>query len=76
MKQIHIYKIDLTEIEGRGDFSCPKCGAKISPDDQTETIYSILGSLVKNNCLEEVGICCQKCYSHIHITGFSLLHKI
>ena len=76
MKQIHVYKVDLTEIEGPGDFACPKCGAKISPDDQTETTYSILDSKTKNSCLEEVVICCHKCYSHIHMTGFSLLNKI
>jgi len=76
MKQIHAYKMDLTEIEGSGGFACPKCGAKISPDDQTETVYSILGSKVNNNCLEEIVICCKKCCCHIHLTGFSLLKKI
>jgi predicted RNA-binding Zn-ribbon protein involved in translation (DUF1610 family) len=76
MKQIRTYKKDLTEIKESRDFACPKCGAKISPDDQTETVYSILGSKVNNNCLEEVVICCHKCYSHIHLTGFSLMKKI
>ena len=76
MKQIHAYKIDLTEIEGSGDFACPKCGAKISPDDQTQTVYSILGSKVNNDWLEEIVICCHKCYSHIHLTSFSLMKKI
>jgi hypothetical protein len=76
MRQIHAYKIDLTKIEGNGDFACPRCGTKISPDDQTETVYSILGSKVNSNGLEEVIICCRKCSSHIHLTGFSLLQKI
>ena len=74
MKQIHAFKIDLTKIEGNGDLTCPRCGTKISPDDETEATYSILGSKVNSNCLDEVLICCNKCSSHIHLTGFSLLH--
>jgi hypothetical protein len=75
MKQIHAYKLDLTKIDGNGDFACPRCGTKISPDDQTEKVYSILGSRVEHNGLVEVVICCQKCCSHIHLTGFSLLQE-
>jgi hypothetical protein len=76
MKHIHAYKIDLTKIKGNGDFACPKCGTKISPDDQTEAFYSILGSKVNSNGLEEVVIRCSKCFSHIYLTGFSLLREI
>jgi len=76
MKHIHAYKIDLTKIEGNGDFACPKCGTTISPDDQTETVYSILGSKVNKNGLEEVVIRCNKCSSHIYMTGFSLLQQM
>jgi hypothetical protein len=76
VRQIHAYKIDLTKIEGNGDFACPRCGAKISPDDETETAYSILGSKVNSNSLDEVLICCNKCSSHIHLTGFSLLQEM
>jgi DNA-directed RNA polymerase subunit RPC12/RpoP len=76
MKHIHAYKIDLTKIEGNGDFACPRCGTKISPDDETEAIYSILGSKVNSNGLEEVMIRCNKCSSHIHLTGFSLLQEM
>jgi hypothetical protein len=75
MKQMHAYKIDLTKIEGNGDFACPRCGTKISPDDETEAVYSILGSKVNSSGLEEVVICCNKCSSHIHLTGFSLLQE-
>jgi hypothetical protein len=76
MKQIHAFKIDLTKIEGNGDLTCPRCGTKISPDDETEATYSILGSKVNSNCLDEVLICCNKCSSHIHLTGFSLLQEM
>jgi hypothetical protein len=75
MKQIHAYKIDLTKIKGEGAFACPRCGTMISPDDETEAVYSILGSKVNSNGLEVV-ICCNKCSSHIHLTGFSLLQEI
>jgi hypothetical protein len=76
LKHIHVHKIDLTEIEGNGDFACPRCGTKISPDDQTEGVYSILGSKVNSNGLEEVVIRCNKCSTHIHLTGFSFLQEI
>jgi len=76
MEQIHAYKIDLTKIEGKGDFPCPRCGTKISPDDKTEKTYSILELKVSSHGLEEIVIRCNRCYSHIHLTGFSLLQKI
>ena len=63
-------------MEGNGDFVCPRCGKRISPDDQTEAVYSILGSKMNNTGLEEVVIRCNKCSSHIHLTGFSLLQEI
>ncbi len=75
MKQIHAYKIDLTKIKGNGDFACPRCGTRISPDDETEAVYSILGSKVNSNGLEEVVVRCNKCSSHIHLTGFSMLQE-
>ena len=76
MKQTHAYKIDLATIEGDGDFSCPHCGATISPDDQGEESYSIVGSRADSNGLEEIVVQCNKCHSHIHITGFSLLQNL
>ncbi len=76
MRQMHAYKIDLKKIEGNGDFACPRCGTEISPDDETETVYSILGSKVNSRGLEEVVIRCHKCSCHIHLTGFSLLQEM
>lgn len=76
MKQIHTHKVDLTEIEGNGDFKCPSCGAIISPDDTDEEAYTILGTKVSKDCLEELLVRCNRCQSHIHITGFSLLQEI
>jgi len=76
IKQTHAYKIDLTEIEGNGDFSCPRCGNNISPDDDSEDGYSILEPKVNSQGLEELVICCNNCFSHIHLIGFSFLQKM
>ena len=74
MKQVHT--VDLTKIDGNGDFPCPQCGIVISPDDPTEEKYSVLESKVNQNGLDEVVILCNSCGSHIHLTGFSLLEEI
>jgi len=65
-----MFKIDLTKIEGDGDFPCPKCGTVISPDDQTEEAYSIVDTKMKGDALEELVVVCNKCGSRIHIVGF------
>jgi len=64
------FTVDLTKIEGEGDFPCPKCGATISPDDETEKVYSIIETKVKGGSLEELIILCNKCGSEIHLLGF------
>jgi len=69
-REQEIFKIDLTKIEGDGDFPCPKCGAVISPDDQTEEAYSIVDTKMKGDMLEELVVVCNKCSSRIHIVGF------
>ena len=69
-KRQQMYKIDLTKIEGDGDFSCPRCGALISPDDETEEVYTIMETKMKGDVLEELVITCNKCGSKIHVVGF------
>ena len=76
MNPIQAYKIDLTKIDGNGDFFCPKCGSKISPEDETEEIYCILNININKYGLKEIEILCNNCSSHIHLTGFSLLEKM
>ncbi len=76
MEQTQAYKLDLTKIDGKGDFSCPRCRNIISPDDVTEKTYIILEPKVNSRGLEELVICCNRCKSHIHLTGFSLLQKL
>lgn len=75
MKKVtNVYVIDLTRIDGAGDFQCPRCGAVISPEDETETTYSIQEVKMKENeQLEKLIIKCNNCESIIHITGFASL---
>jgi uncharacterized C2H2 Zn-finger protein len=75
MKQTHVYKIDLTRINGDGAFRCPRCGTTISPDDDTEDSHSVAEPKVNSQGLKEVIIRCNRCASHIHLTGFSFLQK-
>jgi len=71
-----MYILDLAKIGGNGNFSCPKCGAAISPDDFTEEAYSIIEARVNQQGLEEIIIRCIRCESFLHLTGFSLLQKL
>lgn len=73
MNQLSSYAIDLQKIEGTGEFLCPYCGVSISPDDETEDVYSILEAKVKNNKLENLLIKCNNCLNKILLTGFSIL---
>ena len=70
MKRPAVYKVDLTKIEGEGDFPCPNCGVIISPEDETETIYTILETKMKKESLKELRIQCNRCGSKIHLVGF------
>ena len=67
------YKVDLARLEGSGDFPCPKCGAKLSPEDETEATYSIKEIKTRRDRLEELVIQCHTCESLIHLAGFKLL---
>lgn len=68
------FVVDLTKIEGSGDFQCPNCGIMISPDDESEDTYVIEEvKMKKNEQLEELRVRCNNCKSTIHITGFSTL---
>lgn len=70
MKHDQAFKIDLKKIEGSGDFACPNCGIMISPEDETENVYTILETKMKKEFLEELIIQCNRCGSRIHLTGF------
>ena len=64
------YKIDLSRIDGEGDFPCPRCGVIISPEDETEKTYSILETRSEEGALKEIMIACNICGSIIHLRGF------
>jgi predicted RNA-binding Zn-ribbon protein involved in translation (DUF1610 family) len=73
MKQMLVIELDLTKIDGNGDFPCPTCGVTISPEDESENVYIILEEKVTDNVLEEMVIQCNKCSCRIRLTGFSAL---
>lgn len=70
------YTVDLTEIEGGGAFPCPKCGAIISPDDESEEVYTIVETEVEDDQLTELILKCNRCESQIRLTGFLSLGKV
>ena len=72
-KQMLMSKLDLTKIDGNGDFPCPNCGVIISPEDESEDVYIILEEKVRNEALEELVIQCNKCSSRIRLIGFPSL---
>ncbi len=76
MKQEQVYVLDLTRIQGSGEFKCPKCGVAISPEDETNEVYSILEAKVEKQILKALVIQCNRCTSQIHLRGFSLLQKL
>ena len=69
-KQTKITELDLTRIEGNGDFPCPFCGIIISPEDESEEVYTIIDEKVNGEFLEELTIQCNTCSSKIRLTGF------
>jgi len=79
VKQMRAYKIDLSRIEGTGDFSCPRCGTKISPDDfqiNAEKACSILELTANSHGLEELVVRCNKCFSYLYLSGLPFLQKM
>jgi transcription initiation factor IIE alpha subunit len=70
------YKVNLAKIDGSGDFPCPKCKVRMSPDDQTENTYSIKEIKTRRDRLEELVIQCKTCESLIHLAGFKLLDSL
>ncbi len=76
MKRKQGYVLDLTRLDGNGDFSCPGCGTTISPDDCSEETFSIQETKVGDKGLEELVITCNTCESQLTLTGFSLLEEL
>ena len=70
-----IYKVNLTKIDGPGDFNCPVCRTFISPDDMDEKTYKILEVRSEGNFLAEVLLQCNKCHNTIRLVGFDVLRE-
>jgi predicted RNA-binding Zn-ribbon protein involved in translation (DUF1610 family) len=70
------FVIDLSKLKGTGDFQCPKCGTTISPDDQSDEVYTILKPIVKDDRLEKIVLQCNSCGCKINLVGFHSLQKI
>jgi len=72
-----VFTIDLTKIEGYGEFPCPLCREIISPDDESGEAYEIIALKPSEDLsLEETTIVCKKCESIIHLQGFERLREI
>ena len=67
-----VYQVNLTELQGEGDFPCPSCGVVISPEDETEEVYVIVDTKVNGEELEELVIQCNHCKSKIRLVGFNV----
>lgn len=76
MKYSRVFEVDLTHLEGDGDFSCPRCKNVISPDDASEETYSVLEPKVNRYGLDKLIVRCNKCASRILLTGFPLLNEL
>jgi hypothetical protein len=59
------FNVDLTKIEGDGDFPCPKCNTLISPDDLTEKVYRILSIDSTDDNATRMTLQCNHCKSII-----------
>ena len=75
MGKSQLFCVDLSRTKGTGEFECPKCGTKISPDDVSEDGYTILKPVMKGDRLERVILQCNKCGSKIQLLGFNALEK-
>jgi len=71
-----VYTIDLTKIDGDGAFPCPRCGVTISPDDESDEIYEIVDTVVRDTELAELVLHCKKCGSIIRLVGFLQLSEL
>ena len=72
-KQMLVSELDLTKMDGNGDFPCPTCGVTISPEDEKDDVYTIIEEKGRNNALEELVIQCNACGNRLRLTGFPSL---
>jgi DNA-directed RNA polymerase subunit RPC12/RpoP len=71
MEKSKLFVVEVSETKRSGEFKCPKCGVRISPDDRSEDAYTILETVMKGDCLEKLILQCNRCGSKIHLIGFN-----
>jgi hypothetical protein len=67
--------VDISKINRNGSFLCPNCKTRISPDDHSETTYTIYEIVAVGSSLQELVLYCKNCCSFIHLKGFSNVTK-
>jgi hypothetical protein len=72
MKTPLVYRVNLNDLQGEGDFPCPSCGIVISPEDETEDVYKIVETKINGQDLEELVIQCNRCRNKIRLVGFNI----
>jgi len=69
-KKPEYFEIKASELQGSGDFNCPKCGTAISPEDKGEKKYRVTGTRTYRDVLASMTIGCN-CGSQTKIKGLS-----
>ncbi|UCH37702.1 MAG: hypothetical protein JSV76_00535 [Candidatus Bathyarchaeota archaeon] len=68
--------IDLKTADEEGNFPCPTCGTVISPDDETEEVYTVLDTTLEDDgSLEQMIIRCNICKNQLTLEGFDMLFE-
>jgi hypothetical protein len=75
LKQIQLLTVDVTKIEGNGDFSYPNRTVTISLEDETVGVYSALEAKIRNVSLEELVIASIECVSNVRFLGFLSIRR-
>jgi len=75
MEESKPFTIELSRTKKSGEFSCPKCGATISPNDSSNKAYTVLEPIMKKDQLEKIVIQCNRCKSQIQLTGLAFQEK-
>ncbi len=64
--------VEVGQLDGEGDFSCPICGITISPNYETKSprVYKIVDRKFRGQSLDKLVVRCNNCGSKIQLVGF------